>query len=149
MKKKLLLIGLVAIVAIFVIVFFVKKNSSTDDATSKTFTKSLSLTVYKDYSYTSTIYNNSLAQVRLILRKINPLGENTIVWNKTLDSKSLSQYPSAEDAVKQNFEISNISAKNEYHLEYDIIYNSKGSELQMQYDVLLSSASSKNIAISI
>ena len=85
----------------------------------------------------------------MVIEKVNATGENTIVWDKTFDSKYLSQYPSVADAIKQNVEINTMLKKNEYLVvKYGIIYDSKGSELQMQnYQII--DGSTENISISI
>jgi hypothetical protein len=150
MKKKLLFPapGLIAI--IFVTMIFLIKNSSLENGMQSAVKENVSLVVYRSPDYTSTAYNNSSAQVHVIIEKVNPMGEHSIVWDKTFDSKYLSQYPSLEDAIKQNVEINNICKKNEYLVvKYDIIYNSQGSELQMQNDVEVKDDSAGNIAISI
>jgi hypothetical protein len=149
MKKQLLFIAL-ALIATIITIIFVEKNTSTESVTVNTVNENVSLVVYKSADYTSTAYNNASAQLHVTIEKVNPAGENTIVWDKTFDAKYLSQYPSVEDAIKQNVEINNIRAKNEYLVvKYDIIYNSQGSELQMQNNVIIKDDSSGNISISI
>jgi hypothetical protein len=149
MKKKLLFIAFDLVVTIFATIIFVERNSSAVSSTENTVNENVSLVVYKSSSYTSTAYSNSSAQVHVTIEKVNPADVNTIVWEKTFDSKYLNQYPSVEDAIKQNVEIENILEKDEYLVvKYDIIYDSQGSELQMQNDVIVDD-SSKNIAISI
>src|SRR4051794_21087495 len=149
MKKKLLFISLGVIVTIAAIIFFVGKNSSTISGTENTINEKILLAVYRGSDYTSIAYTNSSAQVHVAIEKVNPTGVNTIVWEKTFDSKYLNQYPSVEDVIKQNVEINNILTKNEYLIvKYNVIYNSQGSELQMQNDVIVDD-SSRNISINI
>src|SRR6476620_9094324 len=74
---------------------------------TKTVNKNLSFAVYKNSAYTSGVYNNTSAQVHIIVEKVSTSGKHTIVWDKTLDSKSLSRYPSVENALKQNITIHN------------------------------------------
>jgi len=62
---------------------------------TKPVNKDISFAVYKGSSYTSGIYDNTSAQVHIIVEKVNTKGERAIVWDKTLDSKYVSQYPSA------------------------------------------------------
>src|SRR6266496_3176028 len=61
---------------------------------AKPVNKSISFAVYKSNSYTSAVYNNTSAQVHIVVEKVSTRGKHTIVWDKTLDSKYLSQYPS-------------------------------------------------------
>ena len=149
MKKKLLIIVTGFIVTIFAIIFFALKSSPTVSAAENTSIENVSFVVYKSSDYTSTAYYNASAQLHVVIEKINATGENTIVWDKTFDSKYLSQYPSVADAIKQNVEINTMLKKNEYLVvKYGIIYDSKGSELQMQnYQII--DGSTENISISI
>src|SRR5438046_2374698 len=90
---------------------------------SKVVSKNISFAVYKGSSYTSGVYDNTSAQVHIIVEKVNTRGQHKIVWDKTLDSKSLSQYPSAENALKQTVTIPNVNQKKEYLLvHYTLIY---------------------------
>ena len=65
--------------------------------------------------------------------------KRTLVWDTTLDSKLLSDYPSVENALSQNITVPNVFDKKE-HLEvtYILTYDSKGSRLQMQGDAAVS-----------
>src|SRR6476620_7671426 len=112
--------------------------------------KNISLAVYKGSSYTSGVYNNTSAQVHITVEKVNIKGQHTIVWDKTLDSKYLSQYPSAENALKQNITIPGVNEKKEYLVVYyTLTYNSKGSELQMQDGTIVKDSNSDKVDISI
>jgi hypothetical protein len=106
--------------------------------------KSISFSIYKGYAYTSEAYNNSTAQVRIIVEKIDTKGTHTKVWDKTLGTQGLSQYPSIEKAVSQNIVVPNVD-KSKEHLEvtYILIYNSDGTELQMQGGEVLSGTDNK------
>ena len=112
--------------------------------------KNISFAVYKGSSYASGIYNNTSAQVHMIVEKVNTKGERTIVWDKTLDSRCLSQYPSAENALKENITIHNVNQKKErLVVYYTLTYNSKGSELQMQDGAIVSDYTSGKVDITI
>ena len=116
---------------------------------TKPVSKSISFSVYKGSKYTSGIYDNTSAQVQIVVEKVNNKGERTTVWDTTLDAKLLKQYPTAAQALSQRITVSNVNEKKE-HLEvkYVLTYNSKGSELQMQDDMVVSEKSSKlNISI--
>jgi hypothetical protein len=123
----------------------VKENTET-----KTVSKNISFTVYKSNPYTSGVYNNTSAQVHIIVEKINTGGQHTIVWDKKLDPKCLSQYPSVESPLKQTITIHNVNQKKEYVVvHYTLIYNSEGSELQMQDGIIVKDNNYGKIDISI
>ena len=117
---------------------------------TKTVNKNLSFAVYKSNAYTSAAYNNTSAEVHIVVEKVNTSGKRTIVWDKKLDSKGLSQYPSVENALKQNVTIPNVNQKKEYlTVYYTLTYNSKGSELQMQDGTIVKDSGSGKVDISI
>jgi hypothetical protein len=119
-------------------------------AESKLVDKDISFAVYKGSSYASGAYNSTSAQVHMIVEKINTNGQHTIVWDKTLDSKYLSQYPSAENALKENVTIHNVNQKKEHLVVYyTLTYDSKGSELQMQDGTIVNDNNSGKVDISI
>src|SRR6266487_4679563 len=94
--------------------------------------KSISFAVYKSNSYSSEVYNNTSAQVHIIIEKTGKKG-STIVCDTTLSSKMLKDYPSIDKAQYQKINIAAVNTGKE-HLEirYILTYNSKGNELQMQ-----------------
>lgn len=100
--------------------------------------KSISFTVYKSNSYTSEVYNNTSAQVHIIIEKISKTG-STLVCDTLLNTKLLKDYPAIEKAQYQRILIPNINESKE-HLEvkYILTYNSKGNELQMQDGTVVS-----------
>jgi len=117
---------------------------------TKTVNKNLSFAVYKDNAYTSAAYINTSAEVHIIVEKVSTSGKHTIVWDKKLDSKSLSQYPSVKNAMKQNVVIPNVNQKKEYlAVHYTLTYNSKGSELQMWESTILKENNSEKVEIKI
>jgi len=67
-----------------------------------------------------------------------------------MDAKSLSKYPTAENALKQNVTVCNVNEKKEYLVvNYTLIYNSKGSELQMHDATVVKNTNSGKINITI
>ena len=109
------------------------------EATAPKFeTQNISFSVYKGADYTSAVYRNSSAGVHIIIEKVNTKGKRTKVWDKTLSSKTLSQYASMQAAVPENITVHGVN-KNREHLEvtYILIYNSQGNELQMQGEEVL------------
>ena len=112
--------------------------------------RDISFTVYKGTSYTSGIYNNTSVQIHIIVEKVNTKGQHTIVWDKRLDAKYLSQYPAAENALKQNVTIYNVNQKKEYLVvHYTLTYNSKGSKLHMRDRAVINDKNSGRVDISI
>src|SRR6266498_221400 len=123
----------------------VKKATET-----KPVNKNISFSVYKSSSYTSGVYRNTSAGVDIIVEKVNAKGQHTIVWDKKLESKYLSQYPSAENALKQNITIYNLNRKKEYLVvHYILTYNSKGSELQMKDCTIMKGSNPGKVEIGI
>ena len=117
---------------------------------TKTVNKNISFSVYKGNSYTSGVYSNTFAQIHIVVEKVNTKGQREIVWDKILESKYISQYPSANNALKQNIVIPNVNQKKEYLLVYyTLTYNSKGSKLQMQDGTIVKDSNSGKVNISI
>ena len=117
---------------------------------AKLVNQNISLAVYKSNDYTAKVYDNTSAQVHIIVEKVNSKGKRTIVWDKTMDAKSLSEYPSAENAVKQNITVHNVNQKKEYLVvDYTLTYNSKGTELQMHDAEVVKDTNSNKVDISI
>jgi hypothetical protein len=88
--------------------------------------KDISFVVYKSYSYKSDVYKNSSAQVHIVIEKINTYGQQTIVWEKTMDAKTLSKYPPVQNAFRQNVTVHNVNEQKEYLVVgYTVRYNSE------------------------
>src|SRR5215216_5908047 len=76
--------------------------------------KDISFAVYKGSSYASGAYNSTSAQVHMIVEKVDANGQHTIIWDKTLDSRNLSQYPAAKNALKEEITIHHVNQKKEH-----------------------------------
>jgi hypothetical protein len=112
--------------------------------------KNISFVVYKGSSYSSDAYNNTSAQLHIIVEKVNTRGQHTIVWDKIMDAKELSEYPSFENAVKQNITVHNVNEKKEYLVvDYTLTYNSKGNELHMHDATVVKDGNASKVDISI
>jgi len=110
---------------------------------SKSVEKSISIEVYKGNQYASGIYDNTSAQVHIIVEKVNNKGERTVIWDTTT-AKLLKQYPNEGQAQQQHIVVPNINEKKEHvEVTYVLTYNSKGSELQMQDGIVVSGKSGK------
>ena len=101
--------------------------------------KSIDLAVYSANNYSSAAYNQTSAQVHIIVEKVSK-HSRTIVWEKTMDARLLKQYPTADKAISQKIIVPGVHDRKE-HLEvkYFLIYNSKGSQLEMQDGTVVSS----------
>jgi hypothetical protein len=112
--------------------------------------RNISVAVFKGSDYTAGVYHHTSAQVHIIVEKVNTKGERTIVWDKVMDSISLSQYPSMESAIKQTVTVHNINEKKEYLVvDFTLTYNSEGNRLQMHDATVVKDDNSGNVDISI
>jgi hypothetical protein len=112
--------------------------------------KNISVAVYKSSDYTSDAYDNTSAQLHIKVEKVNTRGQHTIVWDKVMDAKELSAYPSIENAVKQNIAVHNLNEKKEYLIvDYTLTYNSQGNELQMHDAIVVKDSNSSKVDISL
>lgn len=81
---------------------------------------------------------------------VNTRGQHTIVWDKVMDSLSLSKYPTIEGAIKQSVTVHGINEKKEYLIvDYILTYNSKGNQLQMHDATVVKDDKSGDVDISI
>jgi hypothetical protein len=98
----------------------------------KTVSKNISFEVYKANNYSSAIYNDASARLQVTVVKIRG-AERRVVWQKNYDAMLLKQYPSMQNAIRQNVVINNVVDSKE-HLEvvYTLTYDSNGSVMQLQ-----------------
>lgn len=147
MKKNVIIAGLIAAgVALGLVAYKPIKQAFTE----KPVEKSIAFSVYRANNYTSDAYNQTSAQVHIIVEKVSK-HDRTIVWEKTMDAQLLKQYPTADKALSQKITIPGILDKKE-HLEvkYVLIYDSKGSQLEMQDGTIVSTGiESEKLNISI
>ncbi|HRI20088.1 MAG TPA: hypothetical protein PLA68_04020 [Panacibacter sp.] len=134
MKKKLLWLPVVVLV-LGAAIYSPAKEALKEEAPVS---KNISFAVFKKGNYASAAYNNTFAQIHIIVEKVNGK-KRSLVWDTTLDAKRLNEYPSVENALSQNITVPNVFDKKE-HLEvtYTLTFDSKGSKLQMQGDVVVS-----------
>jgi hypothetical protein len=112
--------------------------------------RNIEVAVFKGSDYTSEVYDNASAQVHIVVKKVNNRGHYTIVWNKVLDSISLSKYPSIQSAIKQSVTVHGINEKKEYLVvDYTLTYSSKGNQLQMHNATVVIDNQSGQVEISI
>lgn len=129
------------------ILMYKQVNSATQ---ANLVSRNISFAVYKSYSYKSNVYNNTSAQVQIVVKKINTKGQYMIVWEKNMDAKSLNKYPTPENALTQNVTINNVNRKKEYLLvDYTLTYKSKDAELKMHDATIVKDNMTGKISISI
>lgn len=99
--------------------------------------KNLTLVIYKDNNYTSEVYDQSSAQVHVIVERVK--GEDRrIELDTTFEAKLLKEYPSAENAYMQGVSIPNVFANKEaIEVKYILTYYSGSSQLQTQDGLVL------------
>jgi hypothetical protein len=111
--------------------------------------KNISFAVYKNDSYASEVYDNTSAQVHIIIEKAGK-NRSTVICDTTLTSKMLKDYPSIKKAQYQKIIIPAINIGQEHlEIKYILTYNSKGSELQMQDKTVVSNDGTTQVDISI
>ncbi len=148
--KKLIIPAATIIVAISLFWFARKNSSLTSGIYTPLTTADISFIVYKSYDYTQAIYNTCVAGINLTVENVNTTGKATTIWKKNIDAKSLSQYPSITEAIRQNVAIPAASQKSDYLvLKYDVIYDTNGHKLEIPNVILLNKKSANTIPISI
>ena len=105
--------------------------------TSTPVNKNVTLIIYKDDNYTSKAYDQSFAQVHLVIERVKG-SDRRIELDTTFNAKLLKEYPSAENAYVQEVMVPNVFAnKEEIEVRYTLTYSSGSSELQMQNGLVL------------
>ena len=129
MKKNLIIAGLTAVTLIAAAFAY---RPVTEYLTEKPVNKSIAFSVYRDTNYNSEVYDQTSAKVHIVVEKVSKHGRK-IVWENTIDARSLKQYPTADKAISQKIIVPGIFERKE-HLEvkYFLIYDTKGTELEMQ-----------------
>ena len=135
MKKNLIIAGLVTVV---IALGSIAYKPVINVLTEKPVEKSIALNVYRANTYNGDIYNQTSAQVHVIVEKVSKRGRS-IVFEKTLDAKLLKQYPTADQPIIERIIVPGINDRKE-HLEvkYVLTYDTKGSQLEMQSGTVMS-----------
>ena len=135
MKKNLIISASAAVVLLIAAIAYKPVSQALTDTPVE---KSIDFSVYSVNNYNSAAYNHTSAQVHIIVEKVSK-HSRTIVWEKTMDTRLLKQYPTADKAISQKIIVPGIFDKKE-HLEvkYILIYDSKGSQLEMQDGTVVS-----------
>ena len=109
--------------------------------------KSISFAVYKGDAYTSKIYDNTFAQVKIVVEKVNKKGIS-IVWDTVFNS-ILRNYVSMEKAQYKTVMIPINGCTEHLQVKYTLTYNSKGNQLQMEYKAAASNTGDTKLDINI
>jgi N-acetylglucosamine kinase-like BadF-type ATPase len=96
--------------------------------------KSISFAVYKGNAYTSKVYDNTSAQVKIVVEKVSKKG-TSVVWDTALTSL-LKDYASVEKAQYKKIMVPVNACTEHLEVKYTLIYNSKGNELQVEYEAV-------------
>ena len=129
MKKNLIITGVAAVVVVIAALVY---KPIMQVVSEKPVSKSIAFSVYRDTNYNSEVYDQTSAKVHIVVEKVSKHGRK-IVWENTIDARSLKQYPTADKAISQKIIVPGIFERKE-HLEvkYFLIYDTKGTELEMQ-----------------
>ena len=93
--------------------------------------KTISFSLYKGTNYNSRAYKTSSAQIDIIIEKVDD-ESRTMIWDTTLDTKRLNEYPLLKKAIAKTVMIPEVyEGKEHLEISYILIYNSNGSILTM------------------
>jgi len=140
MKKNIAIATIAAFTVIAIAALAYKPIA--DYLNEKPVDKSIAFSVYRANAYTSDVYDQTSAQVHIVVEKVSR-HTRTVVWDKIMDPKLLKQYPTIEQAMSQKITIPVRDRKEHLEVRCFLIYNSKGSELEMQ-DVTTVTAGQKS-----
>jgi hypothetical protein len=106
-------------------------------APEKPVTKTVEIAIYSGADYSQEIYKNSKAQVQVTVSKYKN-NKFEVVYTTTVEAGSLSQLPSANNAMVKAIEVNNFYEKQEILVaKYTISYESDGAVLSYNRYVLL------------
>src|SRR5207253_4880060 len=99
--------------------------------TEKPVNKSINLSIYRENNYSSAAYDSTIASVHLTLYKV--VGNKyTTVYEKTLSSMQLKQFPDMQNAMNSSLTIPNLlNSKEKLLINYAVTYNTQGSQLTL------------------
>ena len=129
MKRNLIAISIITVITAWSFVIYLQVGKITNGVT-----KNLCFSVYKDVNYASQVYDNTTAQVKIVVEKVTK-NKREVVYQQDLAAKELKQYPDAQTAQKEKISIPGFNAKKDkLEVKYILTYDSKGSQLSMQYN---------------
>src|SRR5689334_2924103 len=124
--KKLFII-LPVLLTLLLCVSQAKKLSPTE----KPISKSINLSIFRENNYSSAAYDSTIASVHITVSKV--VGDKyTTVYDKTLSSMQLQQFPEMQNAISNSLTIPNLlNNKEKLLINYDVTYDTRGSKLTL------------------
>jgi hypothetical protein len=117
--------------------------------TEKPVEKSINLSIYRENNYSSAAYDSTIASVHITVSKVVD-NKCTTVYDKTLTSMQLQQFPDVQNALNSTFTVPNLLNNNEKLLiTYDVTYNTRGSELTLSNYMYTNAAKEDQVKINI
>jgi len=111
--------------------------------------KSINLTIYKENNYASAAYDNTMASVHITVYKVHG-NQYSTVYEKTLSSMQLKQFPDVQNAINSSLTLPNLfNSKETLLISYAVTYNTQGSELTLNNYMVTNAASKDNLTINI
>src|SRR3954447_14900930 len=117
--------------------------------TDKPVNKSINLSIYRENNYSSAAYDSTMASVHITLYKV--VGNKyTTVYEKTLSSMQLKQFPDMQNAMNSSLTIPNLlNNKEKLLINYAVTYNTQGSEITLNNYLVTNAANKDNLKINI
>jgi len=111
--------------------------------------KSINLSIYRDDTYASAAYDSTIASVHITLYKVVG-NQYTPVYEKTLNSMQLKQFPDMQNAMNSSLTIPNLlNGKEKLLINYSVTYNTQGSQLTLNNYMVTSATQKDNLKINI
>lgn len=142
--KKLLII-LPVLMTLLLCASQAKKLSPTE----KPISKSINLSIFRENNYSSAAYDSTIASVHITVSKV--VGDKyTTVYDKTLSSMQLQQFPEMQNAISNSLTIPNLlNNKEKLLINYEVTYDTRGSKLTLSNYLVTNAASRDNLKINI
>jgi hypothetical protein len=117
--------------------------------TEKPVNKSINLSIYRENNYSSAAYDSTIASVHITLYKVVG-NEYTIVYEKSLSSMQLNQFPDMKNAINSSLIIPNLlNSKEQLLIDYAVTYNTQGSQLTLNNYLATNATNKDNLKINI
>src|SRR3954451_14853379 len=117
--------------------------------TEKQVSKSINLSIYRENNYSSAAYDSTIASVHITLYKVVG-NEYTTVYEKTLNSMQLKQFPNMQNAMNSSLTIPNLlNSKEKLLINYAVTYNTQGSEITLNNYLVTNAGNKDNLKINI
>ena len=143
MKKVLI------IIPVLITLLFVYHSLAKQFQAESPVNKSINLSIYRDNNYSSAAYDSTIASVHITLYKV--VGNKyTTVYEKSLSSMQLKQFPDMQNAINSSLTIPNLlNSKEKLLINYAVTYNTQGSELTLNNYMVTNAAKKDNLKINI